>query len=65
LGLTDAVHAQVRVKHGLVGERPGAHLGRRLKVLRVEVTQGGVEPSQPFQDAASYQPQRLQRGRQR
>ena len=34
-------------------------------MLRVEIGQGGVEPGQPFPEAAPREPQRLQRGRQR
>ncbi len=53
------------IEHGPVGERPGPHRGRHLGVLRVEIGEGGVEPGQPFPEAAPRLPQRLQRGRQR
>ena len=54
-----------RIKHRLVGERPGAHRGRHLGVLRVEIGQRGVEPGPPFPDAAACLPERLQRRGQR
>ena len=41
-----------RVEHGLVGERPRAHRGRHLDSSCVLVAEDGVEPGQPFLDAA-------------
>ena len=53
------------VEDGLLGERPGARRGRHVEVLRVEIAQRGVQPGQPFPDAAPRHPQRLQRRCQR
>src|ERR1700723_2497471 len=48
-----------------VGQRPSAHRGCHLGVLRDLTREDGVEPGQPFTPAAPRLPQWLQRGRQR
>ena len=52
LGPLQGVGAQNSIEDGLVGERAGAHRGRHPGVLRVEIGEGGIEPGQPFPDAA-------------
>jgi hypothetical protein len=52
-GLIQGVDAaQVSVQDSFVRKHPAADRGRRLKVLGVEVSDDGIEPGQPFPDAA-------------
>ena len=52
------------VEHGLVGQRPREYRGAPPRGASVSSVEHGVEPGQPFQDAAARKPQRLQRRRQ-
>ena len=57
LGLIQADGADPNSReHGSVGERPRPHRGRHPGVVRVEVGEGGVEPGQPFPEAAPRLP---------